>query len=166
MVVVGPASVPSGMSVVDHLTPLLGRWQGTNRLRLMPTDDYQASAATATIAVTAVRFVSIAYTWSDGDTPQDGLLLLAGDASTPADAGADTVSAVWVDSWHTGPTWMTFTGEVGADGELRLRGSYPAESGPDWGWHIHLRPRDAVLTMHNLVPGFEPYQVVELALEP
>ena len=82
MVVVGPASVPSGMSVVDHLTPLLGRWQGTNRLRLMPTDDYQASTATATIAVTAVRFVSIAYTWSDGDAPQDGLLLLAGEAST------------------------------------------------------------------------------------
>ena len=66
------------MSVVDHLAPMLGSWQGTNRLRLMPTDEYQSSAATATVAVTAARFVSIAYTWSDGDTPQDGLLLIGG----------------------------------------------------------------------------------------
>jgi len=144
------------MSVVDHLAPLLGRWQGTNRLRLMPTDEYQPSAATATVAVSAARFVSIAYTWSDGDTPQDGFLLLGGDT--------DAASGVWVDSWHTGPTWMTFAGEIGD--ELRLRGSYPAESGPDWGWHIHVRPQDATITMHNVVPGHEPYQVVELALEP
>jgi hypothetical protein len=146
------------MSVVDHLTPMLGRWQGTNRFRLMPTDEYQPSIATATVAVTAARFVSIAYTWSDGDTPHDGLLLLAGDA--------DRASGVWVDSFHTGPAWMTFSGGLGDDDELQLRGSYPAESGPDWGWHIHVRPQDAVLTMHNLVPGYDPYQVVELALEP
>lgn len=146
------------MSVVDHLTPLLGRWQGTNRFRLMPTDDYQTSTATATIGVTAARFVSVAYTWSDGDAPQDGLLLLGGDA--------DDAQAVWVDSFHTGPTWMTFSGEVGDDGEVLLRGSYPAESGPDWGWHIHVRPHDTTITMHNLVPGYDPYQVVELALQP
>lgn len=145
------------MSVVDHLTPLLGRWQGTNRLRLMPTDEYTTSPATATIGVTAARFVSVAYTWSDGDAGQDGLLLLGGDA--------DAAQGVWVDSWHTGPTWMTFSGGV-EDGELRLRGTYPAESGPDWGWHIHVRPQDAVLTMHNVVPGYDPYQVVELALQP
>ncbi|WP_456788799.1 DUF1579 family protein [Cellulomonas sp. P5_C5] len=144
------------MSVVDHLTPMLGRWQGTNRLRLMPTDEYQPSTATATVAVSAARFVSIAYTWSDGDAPQDGLLLLGGDT--------DSASGVWVDSWHTGATWMTFAGDIGD--ELRLRGSYPAESGPDWGWHIHVRPQDATITMHNVVPGHEPYQVVELALEP
>ena len=148
------------MSVVDRLSPLLGRWQGTNRLRLMPTDDYTSSAATAAVTVTAARFVSIAYTWADGDAPQDGLILLGGSADEP--------SAVWVDSWHTGPTWMTFTGngtDVENDETLRLFGSYPAETGPDWGWQIHVRPRDAVITMHNVVPGSEPYQVVELALE-
>ena len=150
------------MGVVDHLTPLFGRWNGTNRVRLMPTDEYQSSTATATIGATAARFVSIAYTWSDGDAPQDGLLLIGGDA----DATGDGVSAVWVDSWHTGPTWMTFSGGVDEGGELRLRGSYPAPPGPDWGWHIHVRPRDAVITMHNVVPEHEPYQVVELALEP
>lgn len=144
------------MSVVDTLAPLIGRWQGTNRLRLMPTDDYQSSAATATVGVTAARFVSIAYTWADGDAAQDGLILVGGTA--------DASSAVWVDSWHTGPTWMTFAGS-GDDEVLRLLGSYPAETGPDWGWQIHVRPRDAVITMHNVVPGAEPYQVVELNLD-
>src|SRR5690349_13353764 len=133
------------MTVVDLLTPLLGRRQGTNRLRFLPTDEYQTSPATATVAVTAARFVSIAYTWAHDDAPQDGLLLIAGDG--------DGASGVWVDSFHTGPTWMTFSGGLGPDGELQLRGSYPADSGPDWGWHIHVRPQDAVLTMHNLVPG-------------
>ena len=145
------------MTVVDYLGPMLGDWRGTNRLRLMPTDEYQPSTATATVGVTAARFVTIAYTWSDGDAPQDGLLLVGG--------SPESAEAVWVDSWHTGPSWMTFSGGVGEDGELRLLGSYAAPTGPDWGWHIHLRPQDAVLTMHNVVPGSDPYQVVELALE-
>jgi hypothetical protein len=148
------------MTVVDLLTPLLGRRQGANRLRFLPADEYQTSPATATVAVTAARFVSIAYTWAHDDTPQDGLLLIAGDAE------GDGASGVWVDSFHTGPTWMTFSGGLGPDGELQLRGSYPADAGPDWGWHIHVRPQDGVLTMHNLVPGEEPYQVVELELHP
>jgi len=143
------------MSVVDLLSPFFGSWHGTNRLRLMPTDDYTSSAGTATVGPTAARFVSIAYTWFDGEAPQDGLILIGG--------SADAAAAVWVDSWHTGPTWMSFTGGV-ADGELRLHGTYPADEGPDWGWHIHVRAEDAVLTMHNVVPGSEPYQVVELAL--
>ena len=145
------------MTVVDYLGPMLGDWRGTNRLRLMPTDEYQPSTATATVGVTAARFVTIAYTWSDGDAPQDGLLLVGG--------SPESAEPVWVDSWHTGPSWMSFSGGVGEDGELRLLGSYAAPSGPDWGWHIHLRPQDAVLTMHNVVPGSDPYQVVELALD-
>ncbi|WP_034623432.1 DUF1579 family protein [Cellulomonas sp. URHE0023] len=143
------------MSVVDHLSPFFGRWQGTNRLRLMPTDDYRSSVATATVGPTAGRFVSIAYTWFDGDAPQDGLVLVGG--------SSDDAAAVWVDSWHTGQTWMSFTGRV-EDDELRLLGTYPADEGPDWGWQIRVQPRRAVLTMHNIVPGREPYQVVELAL--
>jgi hypothetical protein len=143
------------MSVVDHLSPFVGSWHGTNLLRLMPTDDYTSSVATATVGRTAARFVSIAYTWFDGEAAQDGLLLVGG--------SADDAAAVWVDSWHTGPTWMSYAGGVDDD-ELRLKGTYPADEGPDWGWQIHVRPRDAVLTMHNIVPGHEPYQVVELAL--
>ena len=148
------------MSVVDHLAPMLGRWQGTNRLRLMPTDEYQPSTATATVAITAVRFVSIAYTWSDGDTPQDGLLLLGGEAE------ADGASGVWVDSWHTGPTWMTFTGGTADGRRAAAPGLLPGGVGAGLGL---AHPRAAAGRRHHHAQPrarHEPYQVVELALEP
>lgn len=151
------------MDIVQYLTPLLGNWQGENRFRLMPTDDYKDSAATATVTVTAAHFTSVAYAWSDGESPQEGLLLLAGG---PSDT--DPATAVWVDSWHTGRALMQFSGAVGGDGVLRLDGSYAAPTGPDWGWQIHLHPGEGWggrITMHNIVPGHEAYEVVELVLE-
>ena len=51
------------MDIVKYVTPFLGTWHGQNRLRLMPTDEYKGSAATATVKVTAAHFASIAYTW-------------------------------------------------------------------------------------------------------
>ncbi|MET3921742.1 DUF1579 family protein [Arthrobacter sp. UYEF20] len=150
------------MNIVEYLRPLLGSWRGTNRLRIMPTDDFKDSAATATVQVTAAHFASVAYTWSDGESPQEGLLLLAGGASD-----AEPATAVWVDSWHTGRALMQFSGTVGGDGVLRLNGSYAAPTGPDWGWQIHVEPGEGPgkITMHNVVPGEDPYQVVELVLE-
>jgi hypothetical protein len=142
------------MDIVEFMTPLMGTWKGVNRLRLMPTDDYQDSPATAEVSQTAKGFVSVAYTWFDGNEPQDGLLLIGGKS------GPD---AVWVDSWHSGGSWMIFSGSID-DGVLKLTGSYPAQSGPDWGWHIHFEPGNGEggkMTMHNVVPGAEPYQVVE-----
>ena len=64
--------------------------------------------------------------------------------------------------WHTAKTWLNLAGKVGPDGVLRLTGSYPAPDGPDWGWQIHIAPEQAKITMHNVVPGQDPYQVVEL----
>jgi hypothetical protein len=151
------------MDIVRYITPLLGSLRGENRFRLMPTDDYKDSAATATVQVTAAHFASVAYTWSDGASPQEGLLLLAGGSSD-----AEPATAVWVDSWHTGRALMQFSGTADGDGVLRLNGSYAAPTGPDWGWQIHIHPgerRGGRITMHNIVPGEDPYQVVELLLE-
>jgi hypothetical protein len=151
------------MDIARYMAPLFGTWQGQNRSRIMPTDDYKDSAATATVQVTAAHFVSLGYTWSDGESPQEGLLLLAGG---PSDA--EPATAVWVDSWHTGQALMQFSGTVDGDGVLRLNGSYAAPTGPDWGWEIHLHPEEGGgrrITMHNIVPGEDPYQVVELVLE-
>ncbi|MDF9750331.1 DUF1579 family protein [Arthrobacter sp. ES3-54] len=151
------------MDIVRYMTPLLGTWQGQNRSRIMPTDDYRDSAATAAVQVTAAYFASLAYTWSDGESPQEGLLLVAGGASD-----AEPAAAVWVDSWHTGKALMQFSGTVDGDGVLRLNGSYAAPTGPDWGWQIHIHPGEGQggrITMHNVVPAEDPYQVVELVLE-
>ncbi|MET4095082.1 hypothetical protein [Arthrobacter sp. UYCu712] len=87
-------------------------------------------------------------------------MLLAGGASDEEPA-----TAVWVDSSHTGRAMMQFSGTVGGDGVLRLNGSFAAPTGPDWGWQIHIHPGEGASTMHNIVPGEDPYQVVELALE-
>ena len=146
----------------------------------MPTDEYQESVSAATVAVTAKDFVTIEYTWQHEGQPQNGLLLGSGPAAgeaageapgtttgevppseAPSGAGA---TAVWVDSFHSGPEWMTFGGTIDDDGVVRLTGSYPAPEGPDWGWQIHIEPGDGNggrITMHNLVPGYDPYQVVE-----
>ena len=139
------------MTIVETLGPLLGVWKGTNRLRLRPTDEYAQSAATATVSVAARNFVTVAYTWSDGDKPQDGTMLIG-------DKGL-----VWVDSWHTPESWMEFPRESdqeGADGVVRFAGVYEKE----WGWLIHIDPAAAKISMLNVPPGQQPYQAVEIAL--
>jgi len=147
-------------SLAEFIEPIAGSFVGINRLRLMPDDDYTESAATSSIRVVAGHCAAVEYTWFDGDAQQDGLLVVQG----PLDA----LSAVWMDSWHSASSWLSLAGSE-QEGILVLKGSYPAESGPDWGWHIHVEAaggRGARMTMHNVVPGHEPYQVVALDLEP
>jgi hypothetical protein len=120
------------------------------------------SAASATVSVTARDFVTIAYTWSDGDAPQSGLLLLGG-TSDPEGA-----MAVWLDSWHSAPAWMTLSGNVGDDDVVGPTGSYAAPPGPDWGWQIHIDPGDGKsgrITMHNVMPGEAAYEAVEVTYD-
>lgn len=146
------------MRIVECLAPFVGQWQGIHRQRILPTDEFVASDATASVTVTAREYVSLAYTWSDGDAPQEGLLLLSGGD------GPEGVAAVWLDSFHASPTWMLFAGTVGEDGVVRLTGSYAAPEGPDWGWQILVAPREGGggrMTMLNLVPGEEPYEAVD-----
>ena len=172
------------MTIIESLAPFTGSWQGHNKLRIMPTDDYQESVSAATVTVTAGAFVTIEYTWAHEDKPQSGLLLLGsgpaagsdsestadgaaeapdGDSTTAA-SGTQAAKAVWVDSFHSGPEWLTLDGTIDDDGVVRLTGWYPAPQGPDWGWQIHVHPGDGNggrITMHNMVPGHDPYQVVD-----
>lgn len=136
------------MTIVETLGPLLGVWRGTNRLRLLPTDEFSQSAATATVTVAARRFLTIGYSWSDGDKPQDGMMLIG-------ESGL-----VWVDSWHTPDSWMEFTREADEEGVVRFSGVYEKE----WGWLIHFEPATARITMLNVPPGRPPYEAVEMAL--
>jgi Protein of unknown function (DUF1579) len=141
------------MRISDALAGLVGSWTGTNRLRVMPTDPWAESAATATVArVADGAFVTIAYTWADGDAPQDGLLLV-GDGPTLGHA-----VATWVDSWHQSPEWMVLRGEVDDGGAVHLEGRYS----PDALWRIHLTPAGQrwVMAMDNVMPGND-YPAVE-----
>jgi hypothetical protein len=166
------------MTIIESLATFTGSWQGHNRMRIMPTDEYQESVSAATVTVTAGAFVTIEYTWSHEDEQQNGLLLLGSgpEAGARPGGGADPgegetgaapgrgAAAVWVDSFHSGPEWLTLAGDIGDDGLIRMTGWYPAPAGPDWGWQIHIYPGDGSggrITMHNVVPGHDPYQVVE-----
>lgn len=141
--------------MTDELHPLsllVGDWSGTNRMRLMPDDPYTESPATAQVRPAAHSHIhTIAYTWTADGEMHDGLLLLG------PQAGSDGVAAVWCDSWHQSPHWMTLSG--GAEGgDITVRGDY----GEDAGWRIHLAAGtdQFVITMHNVVPGHD-YPVVE-----
>jgi hypothetical protein len=106
------------MRISAALAGVTGTWTGTNLQRLMPTDQYAESAATATVrAVAGDNFVSLAYTWSHGDDPQDGLLLI-GDGPAPGQA-----VATWVDSWLQCPEWMVLRGAVDDAGAVHLQGA-------------------------------------------
>jgi len=147
------------MQIVECLAPFTGTWQGHNRMRFMPTDEYQESVSAATVAVTAKDFVTIEYTWAHEGQPQNGLLLLG-----PGQEDGPGATAVWVDSFHAAPQWLTLSGNIDHHGVVRLACTYPAPEGPDWGWQIHIEPgggNGGRITMHNLVPGHDPYQVVE-----
>jgi hypothetical protein len=153
------------MTVEEALAAAAGSWTGTNRLRMLPEDEYEASDSTALVQLPARgRFVCVTYTWSREGTAHDGLLLL-GDGEAP-----DSAVGVWIDSWHQSSRWMELRGTVDAAGSVSVDGSYPFGPEATAGWRIRLEAGgDAfLLAMDNIVPAdAEPgfagadYQVVE-----
>jgi hypothetical protein len=145
------------MSIPDKLLRLNGSWQATNRLWLSPEEAVRESEAKAVISTIAQgKFLVLRYTWSEQGQPQDGLLLVG--------SIAEAAEAVWVDSWHMQDKHMLLTGKVAPDGSVRMRGSYAAPSGPDWGWRIDLlivKANSFQFMMYNLPPDGEETLAVE-----
>lgn len=143
------------MRAGECLSAAAGEWAGTNRLRMMPTDAYRASDTRATVSLAAQgNVVSIAYTWAEDGAPQEGLLVI-GDG-----AASSEVVAVWIDSWHQHPQWMTCDGRVSEAGVVTVEGSYAVDAG----WRIAIDPGEGTalrISMENVMPGEEAYQVVE-----
>ena len=141
-----------------------GLWRGTTRLTLGPDTPQDASPATAALTpAIGGRFWRIAYTWIYQDRPQEGELLVGYQAE------ADVATVHWADTFHTGDTVMACTGTAGDDGGISVVGSYPAPSGPDWGWRIVVEPvgRESLrVVMHNVSPAGEVYPAVETTYEP
>jgi hypothetical protein len=144
---------------LDSIVDLAGEWRGSSRLRDPDygLDERSASRATVT-PVLGGRFVRLDYTWSYGDEPQEGSLLMGHDPSSGACTGH------WIDSWHNAHRIMACQGGGGADGAVRLTGSYPAPSGPDWGWRIEVGPDDGGglrVVMFNISPDGREELAVE-----
>jgi hypothetical protein len=137
------------MSALDGLIACEGRWQGTSTLKdpHSGTDDTSPSTATVT-PVLGGRFVRVDYTWSYGNKPQEGSLLIGYQRK------AETATAHWIDSFHNSDKVMACTGRVADGGPLSVRGSYAAPPGPDWGWRIDLLPEGDTLRIvhYNVWP--------------
>lgn len=146
------------MSALDRLIACGGTWRGTNVLQDPGTILPSPSDATATIApLLDGRFVRIDYTWSYQDTPQSGSLLIGFNPKT------SRASAHWIDSFHNGLGVMVCEGTVDGNGVLDVRGSYPAPTGPDWGWRTVITPLTDALTMvmYNVWPEGKEELAVE-----
>ncbi len=124
------------MSISETMQRWVGEWKGSTRLWLSPDEPVRESETVASVALVAGgRFLTVRYTWTEGGKPQDGLLIV-GQAKQ-----AQRITAVWVDSWHTGDEIMLFKGDPDAQPPSFI-GSYPAPPGPDWHWRIVLKEVD------------------------
>lgn len=155
-------SAPGGTTTMPDpvtLPDLVGKWTGENRLWFMPGAPVHESATTAVIrTVAGGRYLVIDYTWSHDNTAHDGHLVvrLAEDLD-PADI-------VWVDSFHQSAAVMRLAGEAKADTAVTARGSYPAPTGPDWGWKIAVVAEASdryVMRMWNITPDGQEALAVE-----
>lgn len=139
---------------------LLGDWSGEKSLWFDPkAAPHAVCASTLSVATEALgQFLALRYRWSFEGKPQEGLLLVGNDNAK------DTVSAAWVDSFHSSGTVMQFVGSATEDG-FEVLGSYAAPPGPDWGWSITLKrvdERRLEVLMHNIEPGKAPERAVLL----
>lgn len=149
------------MAISPALASLVGRWSGDNTVWLEPGTDPLRSSASADVSLEAEgQALSMRYVWAEGGKAQSGVLLLVGDATLTAWAGA------WTDSWHYANQLMDVRG-AGDGNSVSVRGSYAAPPGPDWGWRLVLEPGDAdrcMLRMHNITPDGEEALAVEMQL--
>ncbi|MBK8902663.1 MAG: DUF1579 family protein [Anaerolineaceae bacterium] len=145
------------MAVPPAIASLVGRWQGTNRLWLDPSEPASESAATAVLDLTAEgKIATLEYTWAYDDEDQQGFLMIS--------QIKEKAVAAWADCWHNHDGIMQMKGAAEESGELWVKGAYSAPPGPDWGWRLALHP-DATdqfrLIMHNISPDGEEMLAVE-----
>jgi hypothetical protein len=147
------------MDLLADLLSLAGKWNGTYRLIVEPTDPARVSPSTASVSpVAGARFARLDYEWDYEGRPQDGSLLVGYEKER------GIVTAVWVDSWHMSSTFMLCEGAAGARGSLEVRGFYAAPPGPDWGWRtvVGLRANGTLrMVMYNVSPDGKEGLAVE-----
>ena len=138
------------MSAIADLLSLAGKWTGTYRLIVEPTEPARVSPSTASVApIAEARFVRLDYDWEEKGRRQDGSLLVGYEKER------GVVTAVWVDSWHMSNKVMICEGTAEAGGTVEVQGSYAAPPGPDWSWRTVVGPGpDGTLRMimYNVSP--------------
>lgn len=144
------------------LRDLVGTWSGQNALWFEPGTPAFESDATARIELTAGgRYLVMDYTWShEGKEHQGHLVLRLAEAMSAVDA-------IWVDSFHQSGAFLLMAGVRSTASSHSARGSYPAPTGPDWGWRVSLdaeSPERCVMRMFNITPDGEEADAVRMEL--
>ena len=147
------------MSIPARLTRAEGEWTGPSLLCFAPGQPTITCESTAHVTreVNGTALM-MRYDWSFEGKPHQGVLLLSDDA------GSSRCEISWMDSFHYANRMMLLTGALAGDGEINVRGAYPAPTGPDWGWRMTLEMPDAVtllLRMFNITPDGQEAWAVE-----
>ena len=147
------------MSLPSRFTDLSGEWKGTKRVYLSGESGPEKSSASRMTIAKAGResFLLLDYTWKYENDAHEGVLLLGYDEKQ------NVATAAWGDSWHMSQKVMHCIGAIDATGAFKVRGSYAAPPGPDWGWGIALASHavDAIaVVMNNISPDGVEYLAV------
>jgi Protein of unknown function (DUF1579) len=147
------------MSIPARLTRADGDWAGPSLLSFGPDHPTMTCESTAQVTreVTGTALM-MRYDWSFEGKPHQGVLLLSDDAASAR------CEISWMDSFHYANRMMLLTGAAAGEGEVNVRGSYPAPTGPDWGWRMTLEMPDAetlLLRMFNITPDGQEAWAVE-----
>ena len=144
------------MNPVEALIASAGSWIGTNTLQDPNTGKPEESPSKVTITpMLGDRFVRIDYTWGYQGKPQEGSLLLGFDPKS------NETSGHWIDSWHMGRKVLACIGSGIADPFISVTGSYPAPTGPDWGWRIEIATNPLRIKHTNIEPNGQQDLAVE-----
>ena len=138
------------MANMDVLNSLEGSWIGENFVwEGLEQEPHESGIEAVITRVAQGKFLRIDYSWSIDGEPQSGCLLLG------QETASREVTAAWVDSWHNGDRMMVCRGQIDQNDSADVYGSYPAISGPDWGWRIVVEPGgiDSFrIFMYNITP--------------
>jgi hypothetical protein len=146
------------VTIIDRMLHLTGNWQATYRLWMSPEAAPAESLSSAILSpMVNGKMVCIEYNWTFNGGMEEGELFIGYEPQS------QQVTVVWVDSWHNGDRFMICHGGVRRDGAISVLGSYPAPTGPDWGWRTVIEPGDDqfILRMYNIPPGGEDLLAVE-----
>lgn len=148
------------MAVNEKLKALAGNWKGTNRLNFgedSGTPVIESPSTAEVLERAGGQALEITYTWEYDGKPQEGFLLIDGDA------GSETVKAVFTDSFHLANDLMQCDGAATPDGGINVKGFYTVPGHPEWGWRTEIiAGADSFkYIMYNVTPEGEEEWAVE-----
>lgn len=142
------------------LSWFVGQYEGTARTWFEPGDPVDTAVVKGGLRlVLGGRFLLHEYNSTFEGKPIEGLAIIG------YYLGDGHWQTAWIDSFHNGTRIMLSEGAPGGDPlKPDVRGVYPADLGPDWGWRTTMErpdPTRLVITHFNITPDGQEVKAVE-----